>query len=79
MSDGMEKMRDDAVGLANLQLLCSKGEHCTARLIKRRAGLQIQISVPGKAEAEWPREEDTDRTAASCSGCGKWFPPTRST
>ena len=61
-----------AVGIGALKLLCEE-QHCVARLIKRQALQPTYIQVPGKADAEWPREEGKDRTAAYCSDCGKWF------
>jgi hypothetical protein len=63
---------DTAVGMGVLELLCTK-EHCVAQLIKRQALRPTYISVPGHAEAEWPREEDNGRTAAYCLDCAKWF------
>ena len=64
-------MSDDT-GIGVLGLLC-KDEHRVARLVKTQALQPMYIKVPGKADAEWPREEDGERTAAYCADCEKWF------
>jgi hypothetical protein len=73
MSDDMLSQEPSVVvGIGVLKLLC-KEKHCVARLIKPAGHQPTYIQVPGKAQEEWPREEDNKRTAAYCSDCGKWF------
>lgn len=73
MSDDMLSQEPSAVvGIGVLKLLC-KEKHCVARLIKPAGHQPTYIQVPGKAQEEWPREQDNKRTAAYCSDCGKWF------
>ena len=70
MSDDMLSQEPSAVaGIGVLKLLC-KEKHCVARLIKPAGHQPTYIHVPGKAQEEWPREEDNKRTA--CILLGLW-------
>lgn len=55
------------VGLAVLKLLCPNGTHA-ATLIKRVAHMPIYISIPGQADVQWPREQDSPLTTVQASG-----------
>jgi hypothetical protein len=55
-------------GLLKMDLLCPRG-HVAARLIRQVAHDPIRIDLPGRARAEWPREDDETYTRLDCQGC----------
>lgn len=67
-----------AAGIGALELFAPDGR-CVATLIKQVAHQPIQIAVPDRAQEDWPRPGDTERTAVYWSNSDKWFFPNTKT
>ncbi|GBG37465.1 hypothetical protein [Mycobacterium montefiorense] len=70
----MTKPPPTAAGIGVLELFAPEG-NCVGTLIKQTADQPIRIAVPGRAEEDWPRVGDTQRTALRCPQSDKWFFP----